>query len=51
MIGAFFATLGAILAIAFVAIAAIFVLVKFVLAIIGGAAGSISNAFDRVRKK
>jgi hypothetical protein len=51
MISAFFGALGVILAIAFVAVAAIFVIVKFILAIIGGTAGGIVNAFDKVRKK
>lgn len=51
MIGAFFGALGVILAIGFIAIAAIFVIVKFILAIIGAAAGGVANTFDKIRRR
>jgi hypothetical protein len=51
MISGFLTALGVIIAIAFIAVAAIYAIVKFVLAIVGGAAGGICNAFDKVRKK
>lgn len=51
MISGFLTVLGAIIAIAFVAVAAIYAIVKFILAIVGGAAGGICNAFDKVRRK
>lgn len=51
MISGFLTVIGVILAIAFIAVAAIYAIVKFVLALVGGAAGGIANAFDKVRKK
>jgi hypothetical protein len=51
MISGFLTVIGVILAIAFIAVAAIYAIVKFVLAIVGGAAGGICNAFDKIRKK